>query len=461
MQKVIELLIALLIFLIPWQARWVIRAGELNGSFWEYGTIAVYTTDILFLVILLLIGILVIQQRRLLNNPSSPPLTLRGGMIGLLFVGYLVGSIFLSPDKLVAVYTSIKLFEGIGLFFLLKHFWSGRTYFDFAFIVSAVVQSVLAIAQFFTQSVFAWPWSGIAAKDASALGVAVVQFADERWLRAYGTLPHPNILGGFLALALIILIAFWDRTSPRNLTPEPHPNPLLRGEGERVEERENVSRRGGLYLFVICSLVLTTGLFFTFSRAAWIAAIIGIIVWLIAARAWRDQLTRQVLILLTAYCFVLTALFWPLVATRLSNGERLEQRSTIERTQGYREAWQLFKAHPILGVGIGNYTNAVHDELRPNDPAWSYQPVHNVFVLILAELGVLGFLLFITPFVPRILRGRWSESIGFLSIVILMSLDHSFWTLHSGILILWAFLALYSVVHRDSTEQIGSAHRTS
>jgi O-antigen ligase len=49
---------------------------------------------------------------------------------------------------------------------------------------------------------------------------------------------------------------------------------------------------------------------------------------------------------------------------------------------------------PILGVGTGQFiVNA--EKLFPNFDGWQYQPVHNAFLLIWSEWGIVGLVLFI------------------------------------------------------------------
>src|SRR3990167_8743999 len=48
-----EYLLYILIFLLPLQTRWLAKSGELNGGYWEYGTISLYGTDILILGLIL------------------------------------------------------------------------------------------------------------------------------------------------------------------------------------------------------------------------------------------------------------------------------------------------------------------------------------------------------------------------------------------------------------------------
>jgi len=54
MTSFIEYGLYLLVFLLPIQTRWIIKAGMLNGGYWEYGTYGLYATDILLIMLLIL-----------------------------------------------------------------------------------------------------------------------------------------------------------------------------------------------------------------------------------------------------------------------------------------------------------------------------------------------------------------------------------------------------------------------
>ena len=56
-----------------------------------------------------------------------------------------------------------------------------------------------------------------------------------------------------------------------------------------------------------------------------------------------------------------------------------------------RKAKEIIKDNWLIGVGIGNYTFALRAKY-PEIKVWELQPVHNTYLLILAELGVVGFL---------------------------------------------------------------------
>ena len=51
-KKVGEVLLYLLVFLLPLQTRLIIRPGMVNFGYLEYGTISLYVTDIILVVLL-------------------------------------------------------------------------------------------------------------------------------------------------------------------------------------------------------------------------------------------------------------------------------------------------------------------------------------------------------------------------------------------------------------------------
>ncbi len=61
-----------------------------------------------------------------------------------------------------------------------------------------------------------------------------------------------------------------------------------------------------------------------------------------------------------------------------------------ERTNLTRVAWNMYDAHPLVGVGLGTYDSVKRDYLPPDWSGWLYT-VHTRYLLILAETGAVGF----------------------------------------------------------------------
>ena len=76
-------------------------------------------------------------------------------------------------------------------------------------VAGGLLEAALALAQFQTQAALVPPALGLPwlpRSDAALSGAPVLLDArSARVLRAFGTFPHPNVLGGYLALALVCL----------------------------------------------------------------------------------------------------------------------------------------------------------------------------------------------------------------------------------------------------------------
>jgi O-antigen ligase len=56
-----------------------------------------------------------------------------------------------------------------------------------------------------------------------------------------------------------------------------------------------------------------------------------------------------------------------------------------------------------LGAGVGTFTLEIPKYINDIDGFWNFQPVHNIYMLIWAELGLLGLLIFLLIIVVLIL----------------------------------------------------------
>jgi O-antigen ligase len=73
------------------------------------------------------------------------------------------------------------------------------------------------------------------------------------------------------------------------------------------------------------------------------------------------------------------------------------------RTDLWTIGWRIVQSHPLLGVGAGNFqTSTIHYLLQPGLIRFSVFIVdtpdvaHNIYLQVLAELGVVGLALFLT-----------------------------------------------------------------
>ncbi len=537
LNKTIEYGLYLLVFTLPLQTRWIIKPGVLNNGPWEYGTYSLYGTDVLLILLLFLFVIYRVFQKKFLifnfqflnNFQLSNFQTIKKFQLTWLLIGGLIlvsaTSIFFALSKLLAFYKFGWLILGAGLFWLLAASQYHRVKLVWSLLFGIATQALLAIWQFLFQATFQSKWLGLALHQASQPGTSVIETVasdgmGERWLRAYGSLDHPNILGGLMAVGILLLVGEVVRLEKFNQFSIFNFQFSKKSKNSINQPTDNFQTIFNVKIFKILSwsllVIFTATLFFSFSRSAWLGAGLGmlaLVLWSLAKRnLLAEKALAQAMLIIGAVALVLFLLYPNLVMTRLypvqsfaampsalsfaNAPNRLEIKSNSERIESIKNAWPIIKKYWAGGAGLGNYTLAQYNELKPDESSYYYQPAHNVFLLVWAETGIVGLILFIglivcliifnfPPFgkpsedkqfsinqfsnnslkiaCPRLgedYKFRISEndyainsmvSISiFISLVILMSFDHWLWSLHFGVLFLWLALGLAGRVTHNS-----------
>jgi|FLOH01.1.fsa_nt_gi O-antigen ligase len=446
--KIVEYLFYLFIFALPLQTRLIYQTGELNGGFWEYGTKALYGTEILLSVIFILIisrVIISIKGQKIEWQIRSLDYFVLG------FIVFVLLSTFWSIDCSQTLYYLGLFIEGIALFYLASRLGFKFRLLSYSFVFSGLVQSILAIQQFLTQMVYGNKWLGIASQNATDLGVSTIEGAG-RFMRAYGSLSHPNMLGGWLVICIIFLLGLLFQYQKRFYHAPWKVSKALIGQA----------------IFLFSSLaIMTYGLVLSFSRSAWIGLIVAIVfIWIVLFKRRQPDLLKfylrlNLIILLVIVLF--SMVYGQLLINRVSVESRLEVQSIDQRLQGYGQAFSIFKAHSLLGVGLGNYTAAFY-EVDDTRPAWEYQPVHNLDLLTMSELGIIGELILVGIFISILLiifkqwhagvaadpEGLWPGGgenrlvllAAALALIVITIFDHYLWSLYFGILLFWLILGL-------------------
>jgi O-antigen ligase len=239
--------------------------------------------------------------------------------------------------------------------------------------VLLAAQGSIGVAQFLRQGSVGLFWMGEGWLDPTGQGISVIEAGGRRWLRAYGLMAHPNLLGGYLGLSLLVCLGA-VRSVPGRLRP---------------------------FLWAAIGAG-ALGLFCSFSRSAWLGTVVGLAFLAWVTRPWRGIDWRSVRVrralwvvgaLLVAGVLVLGIAYGELLGARLLRLDSpLEATSIRERLEDYRQAWGLIRAVPLKGVGSGYYIAALWAGVGENRPP-GFRKVHNVYLLAGAELGVVGALL--------------------------------------------------------------------
>jgi O-antigen ligase len=387
----------------------------------------IYTDALFFLANALILLAVIFWLSTKLAQPHQLPIT------QLLFTNYLLLpltfclltllSTLWSRDWRTSFYISLQIVL-IFLFILSLCDWS----FVWkpvllGFCAALSFQFITGVVEFIHQSTYflsplhlSWPGPF----DASVRGAVVAQLpGGESFLRAYGTLPHPNILGGFTLIFLLAPIAFFMRK----------------------EKPDNLA-----LLLLIPGVSL---LALTFSRSAWLALAVfcGVLVW---KSNYLDH--RRLIVLFATIGLSLAATLFPyrerVLARTVNTTSHAEEFSFIGRAWLNGEAVKVFQEYPLTGVGIGSF---IIELGRRAGEGYIVEPAHNILLLAGAELGILGigivislvvffaYRLFKTQNQNAILVGAVLTGLGCIGFF-----DHYVWTLAPGRMMLGLVIGLFA-----------------
>ncbi|MFH1832807.1 MAG: O-antigen ligase family protein [Candidatus Levyibacteriota bacterium] len=195
-------------------------------------------------------------------------------------------------------------------------------------------------------------------------------------LRPYGTFSHPNVLAGYLIIAMTMVIFNFqsclsaDRFSIFNL------------------------KRG----FYTCSLIAgTIALFLTLSRIATLLWLL-ILVWLVIInfKKWLNKQLYTIRYLPYAIsALIIGSVFvFPTVWQRFI-GSNFIELSIVQRIDLISASLRMIQASPLFGVGLNNFLVNLPQFYTGRTTVFFLQPVHNIYLLAMAEIGIIGLGLFV------------------------------------------------------------------
>jgi O-antigen ligase len=289
--------------------------------------------------------------------------------------------------------------------------------------VALVYESAIGICQFFLQrSIGGVFWYlgertfDITTPGIARLGWCIPHLGNCReLLRAYGTFPHPNVLGGFLAVIIIMA--------------------LMELFVHNVRDAAHRWYYAGSVILGCAALVVS------FSRSAWTILLVGVFLlpFLVIATRKFGRGMHTALFVLALCLVILSPLFrMPTFIT---------EESALTRNALMSEGWTLFRRAPMTGVGLGSFIAgyAVPYVARQ---VYVLQPIHNVYLLWLVETGLVGFGILLYA-VCRIFSPLVNVSLGRIEwqYLLLLTLglglvDHYIITLQQGQLLLTLLISL-------------------
>ena len=179
----------------------------------------------------------------------------------------------------------------------------------------------------------------------------------------------------------------------------------------------------------------------------------SLLAWLIYSwrfKEWRKPIILIGILLLTVNCLLL-AVYRPYVSARYDLAAIRDSQALSLRQFYNQSAIDLIKESPLLGVGLGNFVPvlaSMYDRLQP----WVLQPVHNIYLLIASEAGLLGLLAFLA-FLFLTIKSAWphrrdlfaSNLLFIVYCLLLIGLfDHFLLDIQQGQILFWLMLGLLS-----------------
>ncbi|MCX7778719.1 MAG: O-antigen ligase family protein [Patescibacteria group bacterium] len=420
---IVEYFFYLFLFLLPWQTRLILKEGVLNGGYWEWGTISLYAIDIVFIILLLLFCLEKLISKNFQfsisnfqTNSKFKTQNPKFYILVIIFLLFTISSTFWAKDRNLSFYWWLRICQSVILFFLLQKINFDLIKAGFTLVLAGLVQFFLGLSQFIQQKVFSSKWLGMAAQDPAQAGVSVIEVGGGRLLRIYGSLPHPNILAGFLVFVIFIAFLAYFLT-------------------QKTWQK---------YFFLLATSLIAIGLLLTYSRAGLVSLILTIIIFsLVLLKKNLAHLRTPFfeffgLVLIAALIF--GGFFVHDLITRAQLKGRLEKISLSERISSFQQSQKVIQENFLFGVGLGNYTLHLAQKY-PNLSVWDYQPIPNIYLLVLAELGILGLILFLFILFYSLSKFSILHSI-FFPLLVVGLFDHWLFSLSFGIILFWLSLGL-------------------
>lgn len=137
-------------------------------------------------------------------------------------------------------------------------------------------------------------------------------------------------------------------------------------------------------------LVGVAAILFTGTRGAWLAVLVLIPAVILIHS--KNKIKNLGALTISFALIIGLMMITPSLSNRVATITDMQMQSNSERLLMWQSAWQMFKDHPILGIGYGQYIQAYQTQyISPLAKERTLQHAHNNFMQILAECGLVGF----------------------------------------------------------------------
>lgn len=269
--------------------------------------------------------------------------------IYLIFLLFFV-NLFFAKNIFLGLLNIFRWFEFFLIFFFALQIYPkiNKEKFLLTLFFSTVIQSFLFFYQLIFQQSFQGPFYFLGERlfSSSTLGIAKVSFFDKQMLRPYGSFSHPNSLAGFYLLFYFFIL----------------------------KDKKN---KNFFILKNILLLLFSFLIFFSFSKLAIFTFFLLNFYYFLFDKKISCKICQISRLLII---FVFSLIFLNTTTDPLTFAKRKEL---------VLNSFSII-VNNLFGVGLGNYL-IEQNKYFSSLPFFYHQPVHNIFLLYLSEIGVLIF----------------------------------------------------------------------
>ena len=405
--RIEKLLNYLLVFLLPTQLAlhfWP-QSAFVFGTRVDYLAPTVYLTDLLF-IILFVSWIKKESQKILGFIQKNKKILLFLLLVAIFNIGF-------STSIYPSLYKWLKIIE-LGAF---CYYVRERKDIFFSKILlltlfySLLFFSLIGVTQFLLSGTIGGPLYLLGERNFNITtpGIALTEVMGRNFMRAYSTFSHPNSFAGYLGLGIITL--FFN-----------------------LSKKELKGKTFGLIIILIAFIL-------TFSLSATIGMVFAVFLFSIT----KLKLFKERYFLYIPGLLLLISLSFPFVSklilqSKVSLPQSVEQRMELSLVAG-----NVISRKFILGEGLNTFVITEPKMGLMGKHLWVLQPVHNLFLLVFSEIGVVGLLLFYILLVKLIQGSIVSKNVFLLVAVVFILttglLDHYWFTLQQNMLLAVFILA--------------------
>jgi O-antigen ligase len=325
-----------------------------------------------------------------------------------------------STNPSTGIYGLIKLLEYVFLFsYTANNFRKlNKTIIFLTFIIGILFESFLAITQYVNQGSLGGLlyFLGERSFNSQTPGIANASINGQLFLRPYATFSHPNVLAGYLLVGMLVIIFFARQK-------------FLKQQNTFAFLTLAIGS-GGLFLSMSRIVIIVWGasILFMFTHSFWKKTRMG----LTKKRNLQLLVNRSLLLLL----LIITLFFLTFpIGLRIFQFS-FSDEALIQRVMLIRDSLVMFGSNPVFGVGINNFLVNLPAVQKLSKEVLYIQPVHNIYLLVLSQTGVIGFALLIYLLTKTYKKVKQTVNIElltlFFSILLLGLFDHYFLTLQQG-----------------------------